>query len=440
MRRLILVVVGLVAVAGPVPGPGGASAASTFDFPASEAIRIRSELGLRSTSDHVARSLIDPSSFPVTDFYGMPLTSDEAAELRRRIAVQQSTTDARVWAASQPGWAGVYTDQRAGGVPVFMFAGDPEEHRDGIASRLPAGTEYSLERVPRTRLELESLKAHVAAEWEALEVAGIDVLSVGIATRSNVVSVGVLGLTDGERSELLSRFPSGVSVKSESPIELDACTSRAACGAPIKGGLKIVDINGAYCTSAYIGEQDNFNPAHLRVVTAGHCIELGGGVGAGWKHNSSTFGYATAETWATGADGDVGVIDLANLYPNDNLFYASSNTDIRAFTSFALLAEMAEDDFFCRSGAKTGYRCGRVVEEDETLDVEGRLIDHQWRVDFDASPGDSGGPYWFGNKFFGIHSDSTHDLAAPPRFAWYSPYPWVSIVVSNVDICLAAAC
>jgi hypothetical protein len=196
-----------------------------------------------------------------------------------------------------------------------------------------------------------------------------------------------------------------------------------------------------WCTSAYIGELNNYTPANLRVVTAGHCIELKGGVGREWKHNGVGFGTATVETWATGADGDVGAIRVAIPASQAmNLFYASSTADIRAFTSFAVLSEVHVNDFFCRSGATTGYLCGRVVDVDGTLQVEGRMIDHQTMVDFDASPGDSGAPYWFANRLYGIHSDSTDDGAGGTHYAWYTPYVWASIVVSNVDICLDSNC
>lgn len=222
---------------------------------------------------------------------------------------------------------------------------------------------------------------------------------------------------------------------------LDACNSRADCGSPIKGGLEIRPKNlTGWCTSAYIGELNNTIPATLRVVTAGHCIELKGGIGHEWTHNGVTFGTATVETWATGADGDVGAITLANTGQSANLFYASANWDIRQFTSWALLADQQVNTFLCRSGATTDYVCGRIVETDRTLDVEGRLIDHQWKVDFDASPGDSGGPYWFGNKLYGIHSASTNNALPPPRFAWYTPYVWALVVISNIDACMDSDC
>lgn len=417
-----------------------ASATARTDIAMSDAIRIRAEIGLRSDPDYVGRSFVDPKTFPVLDFYGMPVSRAEAAELERRIAVQQSVAGARVWASAQTTWAGAYTDQLAGGVPVFKFVGDPERHRTELASRVPPGTTFRLESASRTIAELSDLKAEVVAAWPSIESDGVDVLAVGIDVISNRVSIGVVGLTDPTESQLLMRFPSGVLVSPEAPVELDACNSRIDCGSPIKGGLRITNPSGAWCTAGYIGELNNTTPATLRVVTAGHCIELGGGIGATWKHNGTAFGTATAETWATNADGDVGIITLVNNSYDDNLVYAFNNLDIRHFTSYALLGEVAPGDFFCRSGATTGYVCGRVVQLDQTLDVEGRLIDHQNRVDYDASPGDSGAPYMWLSKLYGIHSDSTDDDAPGTHYAWYTPYVWASIVVSNVDVCLNAVC
>lgn len=407
----------------------------------SESVRIRTELGLRADTSYVSRTLSDSTGFPRREFNGIPLSQDEARELERRIAIQQSIGPAREWASRQTGSAGGYTDQLAGGVPVFAFTGDPSLIEPGLVAQMPKGTPFRIERVSRSMSDLLSLKAQVRGQWDSLERADIDILDVGIDTMANVVSIGVIGLTRDEELTLRGLFPDGVVVTGQQPARLDSCTSRTDCGDPIKGGLTITPSGlSGYCTSAYIGELNNSSPATLRVVTAGHCIELKGGIGKAWKHNGVTFGTATVETWAVGADGDVGVITLANGGLDANLVYASANWDIRHFTSYAFLSEVHVNDFFCRSGATTNYLCGRVVALDQSLDVNGKLIDHQNKVDYDASPGDSGGPYWFANKFYGIHSDSTDDGAPGTHYAWYTPYVWAATVVSNVDICLDNDC
>ena len=145
-------------------------------------------------------------------------------------------------------------------------------------------------------------------------------------------------------------------------------------------------------------------------------------------------------TWFNGSSGDVGIITLTNTGQVANLFYASANTDVRPFTSYAFLSDIQMNEWMCRGGATTGYLCGRIHDLDVSRDVDGKAINHQNEVDFDASPGDSGAPYFYTNEFDGIHSDSTDDGAPPPRYAWYTPYVWAATVVSTVDICLDANC
>jgi hypothetical protein len=325
-------------------------------------------------------------------------------------------------------------------VPVFVFSGDPERYRDDLTSLVPFGTTFRLQQASRSLADLVTLKQAVIAMWPTLESEGIPIQSVGPDIVSNSVAVGVTGLTKDEESRILSLFPTGVVVRDEQPLVPDACTSRTACGSPIKGGIQITPPNGKWCTVAYIGELYNYSPAHLQVVTAGHCLYYGGGIGVTWSHNGVGFGSSTVSTYTSGSSGDVGVITVANDSFDDNLVYGSANTDIRHFTSYALLGDIAVNDFMCRSGARTGYLCGRVYALDKAKDVDGRTIDHQNVVDFDASPGDSGAPYMINSEFDGIHSDSTLDTAPLPHYAWYTPYVWASYVVPSVDICLVSVC
>jgi len=415
----------------PAPSPPSASEASQF----------RVDVGLRADASWVAQSLSDQDTFSVRQFNGVPLTAAEGAEIERRILIQQGAAAARDWASMQPGSAGGYTDQAAGGVMVFTFAGDPEPFRSQISRLLPAGTPFRLERVARSLDDLYALKAAVRGRWADLEAEGIDILDVGLNPMLDAVTVSVIGLTPTAEARLYSVFPSGVVVEEAGgPAHPDSCDDRKHCGSPIKGGIEIKEADGGQCTSGYIAELNNSTPATLRVVTAGHCIEKHQGIGGTWKHNGVAFGTATVETWENGADGDVGVITLANTGAAANLFYASANWDIRHFTSWATLTEVDVNDFFCRSGVNSGYLCGRVTDLDKTLQVENRLIDHQNKVDYDAVQGDSGGPYWFGSKLYGIHSDSWESPDPLPKRAWYTPYVWASIVVSNVHICLTTSC
>ena len=84
------------------------------------------------------------------------------------------------------------------------------------------------------------------------------------------------------------------------------------------------------------------------------------------------------------------------------------------------------------AGRQSGSWCGNITLESQSKDVNGRTIDKQWVVSFDASPGDSGGPYFTTSNgvttAWGIHSNST--AADPPGgSAWYSPMQQVFSVL-----------
>jgi hypothetical protein len=95
-----------------------------------------------------------------------------------------------------------------------------------------------------------------------------------------------------------------------------------------------------------------------------------------------------------------------------------------------------------RAQLTNAYGPGLVITQDRVyengadacVNVDGLTIEHQWVVDFDAVPGDSGAPYFTTNQgvtlAWGIHSDSTS--ASPPGGkAWYSPMSRVFSVLSN---------
>jgi hypothetical protein len=89
-----------------------------------------------------------------------------------------------------------------------------------------------------------------------------------------------------------------------------------------------------------------------------------------------------------------------------------------------------------------------VTAIEQTKDVDFRTIHHMWVVDFDAIPGDSGGPYGVETAVdrllaFGTHSDSTS--ANPPGgSAWYAPLTYSLTGLNNagsgVTVCTLPTC
>src|SRR6185503_7314458 len=189
----------------------------------------------------------------------------------------------------------------------------------------------------------------------------------------------------------------------------EPCYSRSDCR-PAKGGLEIRrSDSGAACTTGLMVRV--VGSSEVRLLTAGHCVAMTGGSGTSrtWTHDGTGFAYSEAYVWSDGADADVGVLNVnaGSVGDERSIVFESSTTDLVPMTGWKPTVEQIQGSLVCRAGATSGSVCGTVVQTNATKGVDGRSIDHQWVVDFDACPGDSGGPYTVGDVAWGLHTDST---------------------------------
>jgi hypothetical protein len=441
---LLIALVPSAAVSAGSPAPEGKST-----DPLNRAMQFRATSGLRADPAFVQSSLDTPTDFPIAT-YGVPLTAAESAEIDRRLAVQIAVDPVVEWAATLQNFGGAYMDQADRGTPVFQIVGDTAAFSQALADRLPAGVTARIESVANTRRSLVATKERIWADRASLRAAGIDVESASLDIRNNavLVEIGAGQSTDASRTVAADLSGYGtVATTPNAPAEHDACTSRSTC-VPMKGGLKIVVTghSASWCTSGFNVRMTG--TTNMRVLTAGHCLSLSPtGVKGAWSVNGSKFGNGTFSTWANGANADAGLISQAAITGADNLLYGSGTSDIRTVGGWVVTASQNVGDSVCRSGAASGWLCGHVSLEDRTKDVDGKSIDHQWVVDFDAIPGDSGAPYITTSSgvtlAWGTHSDSTS--ANPPGgSAWYSPFPYIQSVVkasgNEISLCTEQYC
>ncbi len=409
------------------------------------AVQFRATSGFRSDRQYVDASFVDARTFPNWE-YGLPLTSAEAAEVARRIAVQLKVDRVIDDVADLPDFAGVYSDLPAGGVPVFLVTRSDSPIGAKVSELLAGVASPRIEVVKYSRHDLESIKARIWADRDGLRAAGIVIQSAALDIAHNRVVVGVLGLTANMASTLVERYDAVQAVDEPVDNEMDTCNSVDDCY-PMKGGLRIREVGhpSSYCTSGFNVRLSNTST--FRVLTAGHCLgkALNGPTGA-WTHGGTEFGSGTYNTWTTGSDADAGLISQANPTV-DNQLFGTSTSDIRTVGGYVTTASQNQNDYLCRQGATSGFWCGNIALEDKSKDVDGRTIDHQWVVNFDAIAGDSGGPYFTTSSgvtlAWGIHSDSTS--ANPPGgSAWYSPMQWVFSVLSAanhpISLCTSQYC
>jgi len=193
-----------------------ALSAESVSLGAPAAIQFRESVGFRADQGYVEWAAVDRQAFPDLST-GYALTRAEAAEIRRRQAVQESLGPAREFAHSQADYGGTYIDQLLGGVPVFLFAGDPESRRDELSALLPAGTEFRVERVRHTYAELDAVQAVIDAETSGLQASGIPIVLTGLDPRTNTVLIGLTQLTPEFETLLRTRYGDIVSFRRQGP-------------------------------------------------------------------------------------------------------------------------------------------------------------------------------------------------------------------------------
>jgi hypothetical protein len=148
------------------------------------AVQFRVTSGFRSDRQYVDASFVDARTFP-NWAYGLPLTSAEAAEVARRIAVQLKVDRVIDDVADLPDFAGVYSDLPAGGVPVFLVTRSDSPIGAKVSELLAGVASPRIEVVKYSRHDLESIKARIWADREGLRAAGIVIESAALDIAHN---------------------------------------------------------------------------------------------------------------------------------------------------------------------------------------------------------------------------------------------------------------
>lgn len=360
------------------------------------------------------------------------------------MALPDLIRDASAYSRTQPDYAGRYIDHDAGGVMVFLFSGDLTNHASELGRRMPGDATFRVERVERSRSDLETLRSDVHAAYDELMGLGVRVVSTGIKTDTNTLLVGIAPDSSQGAETLMARFGPGVSVRTQGPVQADACTF-GSCW-PLKGGFKITSTTS--CTSGFVSKSEF---GSITLLTAGHCIYVGG-IGTDWKHATNTIGPGQTHTWYSGADADAAILYLlGSAIPSTKNQYMVTNGTVRSLTAVRESADQDVDDVVCRTGIASNLDCGKIVAIDVTNNscisnnTICRAIDHTWELDFDSTGGDSGGPIHAGTNIgLGIHVHSDVD-GSPNARSWYSPLGWVRTEYFNrhgifYSYCLNAGC
>ena len=206
----------------PPPRPDGAACRDLLVADVGAAKRIRAELRVEAvpaTDAAVSAAAADPSAD--TAALGIPLTAGELTALRASGNYLDRSTPILYWVqAGEPGrFGGVWIDPPGSGrLVVAILDGDPAAAT--LARCLDGGADVAYVAATRSLADTDALNARISADMGGLRASGVRIQSVGIGVTNStmVVVVGVTGLTDAIRADLVGRYGDTIVVEEQAPI------------------------------------------------------------------------------------------------------------------------------------------------------------------------------------------------------------------------------
>jgi hypothetical protein len=364
-----------------------------------DSARFREEHGLRNDAAHRQTARLTGRS----DEYGVPLFDDELTELHARREVERALPKVDLRAREEPGFGGIWFDQKAGGEVVVQLttSEDRSRLRDELTAFLPSHRRVRIETVAWELADLERLHQRIARDLDTLRSEGFDVAGIGTDVRENHVAVHVLDLNDERRAELDARYGNDPRIAwlNTRASGLDDGPRTNSPG-QLKAGLKITSATGSYCTAGFAVDRGTW-PGTRYLLTAGHC----GAVGSTWDHNWDANYQMSANFTQTGSTADAAAIGVP-FEDASNLLYLEAD-DIAAVFGTASI------DFpgvtRCKSGMGSGTTCGTVTNSSYIHVAGGATIFDTTVATYTRAGGDSGGPVYEPNA---VDSDGVRRINA----------------------------
>ncbi len=312
----------------------------------------------------------------------------DVREAERRLAVQDRAAgiDDDIAKVLGDQFAGVWYDHADRGKLKIGMTAVAMKHADEvrrIATRHGVAADMDLVKVSFNVAELEQKQNLIRKSIE-------DMVEVGHArtsynTKENKVVVTLAQLTPGEEARVkdLAKI-AGVTIRRVNQPTLRGKTNSCNvtfCNPPFRGGRQIVASGG--CTAAFVA-RGRTSPTQNWVMTAGHCVALGGTTWQAKDELNNNFSVLGFTAFGTGSGHDSGIVSIsANTNWNppaplpsvvvkdsstvaDKIIFTNYNPNYKiTATSLSSMGQV-----LCRTGATTGTECGEVSDlgADESLD------------------------------------------------------------------------
>ncbi|HYN50804.1 MAG TPA: hypothetical protein VES62_07745 [Thermoleophilaceae bacterium] len=415
-RRLVLAII-VLSLLLPVPTVSAVDAEALAD-----AIRFRAEFGFDADPAHIAAVSSDPQ---VSRRYSVALSPVEAAEMERRLKIEDNLEPLNELLWSSAGFGGAYIDQAAGHVIVIGFTAAAAAHDSSVRNVLPDGARFRLREVKHSEDELRRLQAQVDADDSWLAALGTHALEIPVNPKTNTVGIGLTRLDDTIRAAMNARYGEDRISLYQTSNSLTHCFNRNHCHDPLRAGLQLYD---AGCSTGF----GVYSGSSYYLVTAGHCYISG----HTYQHPDGTnLGPMLYQSFYWNSSFDGGVIPIPTAQRYSRIW--ATNASWYPVFSVQTPSQEFVGQFVCLSGRMRPDQgsCGTIQAIGFPFDAchnpqctAWTHLLNQRSGNYPIAVGDSGGAIWGSNKAMGIQSSMNQQgLGIYGHISYMQSHVWVVV-------------
>lgn len=328
-------------------------------------------------------------------------------EARRRFRTEHAAPQLEAEAAAR--WPSTY-----GGVWIthdpfvvnVAFTEDAEANVASMAEDFPYPSDLAPATVEMSLTELEQLQQAATGDRAALQSGRVpndmpEVLAATSGTFDVEIDVPenqvvLRAANDIAALDRAVKHRYGPAARARRGIASPASCAQADCRHAMVGGIKLLQIDGTYCSAGFTGAagSDRF------MISAGHCWEDTRNQAR--YNGGATMSYVDAYKVGDNVDAERSIRAIGTPWRATSKFFVEGE-DPRFVTSWRTYGDQTIGAYIGKTGATTGTTRGYI--DSKTVSVSYIPGSYNFiRADFCVSRGDSGGAVWQGNTAFGIVS------------------------------------
>ena len=340
----------------------------------------------------------------VARLYGIS-QADAADRLAvERLAGALEADAKRLWPDT---FAGAWMDRSGGRTISVAFSDDATTKVAQLAADFPRPLLLRPVHVRRSESELAAVQSRMLADREAARagrgslpgVPGAE-YSLELDLRRNAVVMIAERPTGATVAEVRRRYGNDVIVEAGSIGGPNACT-RDDCIWSLRAGLKAVNANNNYCTTAFtVRRNDNGN---RNILSAAHC-----GGDSYRAHGAQPYGQVLAQQQQYRVDAERHGVGQGKMAARAWNFVDTSNKVV-PITSVSTYAGLSGSATVCKSGVTTGKTCGTVSSKTYSPSYVPNGNSFIKIGGMCAKDGDSGAGSYINQQAVGVHSGGDDD-------------------------------